>query len=351
VAKKWRYNDRNDLFQAYRLYTLAVAGAPDLSSMNRLRESENLSNDSKLRLAATYALVGQNKAAEELLSKSNIDFQPNNYDYRTYGTPQRNRAMALETYTIMKKVERARQIMEEIAKNLDSDRYYNTQALAYSLIAISKYAAYIGGKGVNISYTFNGNTSNVLSKKSIANRNLDIAENPTNIKITNNGSNTIFFTNAITGKLPVGNEKMIQSKLTATTTYIDKNGAAINVSKIGQGTEIIAVTTVTNTTGSSIEDVALTQILPSGWEIVNTRFTDYGASATNAGVEYTDIKDDRVNYYFDLKAKQSLTFKTVINASYLGKYYLPGTQCEAMYDADYIARNTGQWIEVVRQGN
>lgn len=103
VAKQWRYNDHNDLYQAYRLYTLAVAGAPDLSSMNRLRENSNLSNDSRLRLAATYALVGQSKAAEELLKNSTIDFQPSRYDYRTYGSPQRNRAMALETYTIMKK--------------------------------------------------------------------------------------------------------------------------------------------------------------------------------------------------------------------------------------------------------
>lgn len=348
VAKQWRYSDHNDLYQAYRLYTLAVAGAPDLSSMNRLRENANLSNDSKLRLAAAYALVGQNKAAEELLSKSNIDFQPKEYDYRTYGSPQRNRAMALETYTIMKKDERARKLMEEMARNLDSDRYYNTQALAYSFIAISKYANHVGGKGVNVEYTFKGKTSKVSSIKSIANRELDIDENQTTVTVKNNGNNTIFITNAMTGKLPVGTEKTAQSNLKATITYTDKDGNAVNVSKVNQGTEITAVTTITNTTGSRIEDVALTQILPSGWEIVNTRFTDYGAQETNSSIDYTDIRDDRVNYYFDLKGKETLTFKTTINASYLGKYYLPGIQCEAMYDADYIVRNKGQWIEVVR---
>ncbi|MFT7119090.1 MAG: hypothetical protein ACI9LF_001477, partial [Flavobacteriales bacterium] len=348
VAKQWRYNDHNDLYQSYRLYTLAVAGAPDLSSMNRLRESANLSNDSKLRLAVAYALVGQNKAAEELLKKSNIDFQPSSYDYRTYGSPQRNRAMALETYTIMKKEERARQLMEELARNLDSDRYYNTQALAYSFIAISKYVQHVGGKGVNVDYIFKAKTNSISSAKSIANRDIDIDENPTTVTVKNKGDNTIFITNAITGKLPVGSEKAAQSKLSATMNYVDKDGNAVNVSKLNQGTEITAVTTITNTTGSRIEDVALTQILSSGWEIVNTRFTDYGEEKINTSIEYTDIRDDRVNYYFDLKAKETLTFKTTINASYLGTYYLPGLQCEAMYDADYIVRNKGQWIEVVR---
>jgi uncharacterized protein YfaS (alpha-2-macroglobulin family) len=348
VAKQWRYNDHNDLYQAYRLYTLAVAGAPDLSSMNRLRENSNLSNDSRLRLAATYALVGQSKAAEELLKNSTIDFQPSRYDYRTYGSPQRNRAMALETYTIMKKDEPARQLMEEMARNLDSDRYYNTQALAYSFIAISKYANHVGGKGVHVDYTFKGKTNSVTSTKSIANRDLDIDESLTSVQVTNKGDNIIFITNAMTGKLPVGNEKAAQSNLKATITYTDKDGNALDVSNLNQGTEITAITTITNTTGSKIEDVALTQILPSGWEIVNTRFTDYGAQEVNNSIEYTDIRDDRVNYYFDLKSKQTLTFKTTINASYLGKYYLPGLQCEAMYDADYMVRNKGQWIEVVR---
>jgi hypothetical protein len=60
-AKQWRFTPQygNDLAQAYRLYTLALAGAPDLSAMNRLRETANISNESKLRLAAAYALAGQ----------------------------------------------------------------------------------------------------------------------------------------------------------------------------------------------------------------------------------------------------------------------------------------------------
>jgi uncharacterized protein YfaS (alpha-2-macroglobulin family) len=38
----------------------------------------------------------------------------------------------------------------------------------------------------------------------------------------------------------------------------------------------------------------------------------------------------------------------LLNASYLGNYYLPGTQAEAMYDNDYFVRTKGQWIEVIK---
>ncbi len=91
----------------------------------------------------------------------------------------------------------------------------------------------------------------------------------------------------------------------------------------------------------------MTEIFPSGWEIVNTRFTDYGGG-TLSKAEFTDIRDDRVNFYFYLGRKKSKTFTVSLNASYLGKYYLPGIQAEAMYDNDYFIRTKGTWIEVVK---
>ena len=41
------------------------------------------------------------------------------------------------------------------------------------------------------------------------------------------------------------------------------------------------------------------------------------------------------------------TNETRLNAAYLGKFYLPGTTVEAMYDATQHARQKGQWVEVV----
>ncbi|WP_339886035.1 hypothetical protein, partial [Polaribacter vadi] len=67
---------------------------------------------------------------------------------------------------------------------------------------------------------------------------------------------------------------------------------------------------------------------------------------------YTDIRDDRVNFYFDLDRKRNTsetkTFTVLLNAAYLGTYYLPGIQVEAMYDNDYLVRTKGAWIEVVK---
>jgi hypothetical protein len=349
AAKEWRYDRYNDLNQSYRLYTLALAGAADLSSMNRLRESNNLTNDSKLRLAATYALVGQSKAATELVNKANVDFKPSQYDYRTYGSPQRNRTMALETHVILKQNEKARSLIEDVARDLDSDRYYNTQATAYSPLAMGKFAQASGGKGVTAITTFNGKNNTIATKKSIASHHFVLSNRATSVTIKNTCSNTLFITNALTGTLPVGKEKPMQNKLRAVVNYTDRAGKPLNISKLPQGTAIIITATITNDTGVDMQNITCTQALPSGWEIINTRFTEHGASEASTQVEYTDMRDDRVNNHFSLAARKSITLKTIMNASYLGTYYLPGVQCKAMYDGDYVVRKEGQWFQVVSE--
>ena len=70
----------NDFAQSYRLYTLALAGSADLASMNRLRETVGISNESKLRLASAYVLAGQKSAGLNLLLKTTID-DNSNYNY------------------------------------------------------------------------------------------------------------------------------------------------------------------------------------------------------------------------------------------------------------------------------
>jgi alpha-2-macroglobulin len=62
---------------------------------------------------------------------------------------------------------------------------------------------------------------------------------------------------------------------------------------------------------------------------------------------YKDIRDDRVYTYFDLKAGEKKQFTVLLNASYMGTYYLPALQAEAMYDNSIYAGVIGQWVKVV----
>ncbi|TXD81457.1 hypothetical protein ESY86_18200 [Subsaximicrobium wynnwilliamsii] len=352
AARDWRpsYSNYNsDLAQAYRLYTLALAGSADLASMNRLREFSEISNEAKWRLAAAYALAGQKEASEQLSKGANIDFQAPKYNYYTYGSLDRNRAMALETMIITKNP-KARALSETIAKQLSSKDWMSTQTTAFSLLAMAKMVEANGGKNMNLSYSFNGKSENIDTKNAIAERSLDIKEGSNSLKVMNNIGNLVYVRVLNSGKLQLGEELAEQRGLSISVNYKDLKGNTMNISNLKQGEDFVATVSVSNLTSEQVNDVALTQIFPSGWEIVNTRFTDFG-DTTVSQARYTDIRDDRVNFYFDLPRKGkygSKTFTVMLNASYLGTYYLPGTQVEAMYDHDYFVRTKGEWIKVTQ---
>lgn len=349
TAQQWSnqrssYND--DMAQAYRLYTLALAQQPELAAMNRLRESKNLSNEAKWRLAAAYALAGKKEVAQQLIRVANIDFRPNSYNYRTYGSVFRNRAMALETLVILGD-SKQRELAVSLAKNLSSQRWYSTQETAYALLAMAKMVSKNGGKSLEVSFTNNGKSISVKTDRAIAQRSVVLTSTNQEIQVKNQLGNTVYATLTLNGRLPVGQELEQQQNLSLSVRYKDPLGNTLNVDQLRQGTELQAQITVFNRSNNTINDVALTQIVPSGWEIVDTSYSGFASSNGNEA-DYVDTRDDRTHFYFDLAAKKSKTFTVKLNASFLGEYYLPGAQVEAMYDNTYYARNKGQWIKVVQ---
>lgn len=348
MAKQWRSGSGNsDLAQAYRLYTLAFSGNADVASMNRLRETNGLSNEAKYRLAATYALIGQVNIAKTLLGKASLNFDSYRYNTATYGSSERNRAMALETYVLLKDKVKSQQMAKTVAKTLSEKRWMSTQSTSYSLLAMAKFAEMVGGKGVKATVMVNGTSEAVSTAKTLANRKLNIKNGDNSISLKNEAQNTLYVSIINNGILPVGDEKTVQRNLKASMVFKGRNGSRIDASQLMQGTNFVGEVTLTNTTDNTIKNLALTEIFPSGWEIVNTRFTDFGEFADNQ-VTHTDLRDDRAHFYFDMEKNETKSFRILLNASYLGRYYLPGVQAEAMYDNDYAVRTEGQWVEVVQ---
>lgn len=351
AARNWQPSYKgytNDFVQAYRLYTLALAGSADLSAMNRLREFKEISNDAKWRLAAAYALVGQKEASEAIMQKATLNFTTTNY--YNYGSETRNRAMALETM-LLTNDKNIQETAKSIAKDLSSLRWMSTQTTAYGLLAIGKMVVKNGGKAIDVNVTNMGALETVKTQSALVLRTLKIKTGENTITINNNEDNVVFARIINAGRAPLGEEVSESRGLSVSIVYKDLKGKAIEINSLKQGQDFVAELTVSNPKNETVKNIALSQIFPSGWEIVNTRFTDFGTT-TKSEARYTDIRDDRVNFYFDLNKDKNKTavktFSVLLNSAYLGKYYLPGIQAEAMYDNDYFVKTKGSWIEVVK---
>jgi uncharacterized protein YfaS (alpha-2-macroglobulin family) len=127
---------------------------------------------------------------------------------------------------------------------------------------------------------------------------------------------------------------------------VDMNLRPVDHKNLRQGSDFIMVVKVTNNTFSVIDNIALTQMVPSGWEIQNNRLFEASYGLKESSYDYRDIRDDRVNTYFPLGKGETKTFVMILNAAYKGDFYQPSIWCEAMYKANCYSRYPGSPVKV-----
>jgi alpha-2-macroglobulin len=163
----------------------------------------------------------------------------------------------------------------------------------------------------------------------------------------NNKGNTGYYARLIRRGVPLeGAETESSRNIQMELRYRDMAGNPVDPARLPQGTNFMAEVSLFNPgLRGDYEELALSQIFPSGWEIVNTRLD--GTQSDPAGAKYADIRDDRVHHYFDLRKNERKTFRVPLIAAYRGRFYLPATVVEAMYDDGIYANSRGMWVEVV----
>jgi len=338
---------QGDLSQAYRLYTLALAGEPNIGAMNRLKNDVKLSSAAAWRLAAAYAIIGREKAANEL-AKREYTVEPYRDMGYAYGSDLRDRAMILETMSYLKDEQRAGELIQEIARDLNIG-WHSTQTRSYVLLSIAKSIGSVKGDNkLDCSVLINGKAHEVNSELPIYN--LDIATKELrsgSVSVTNKSERPIFVSFIQSG-IPTESKIITKEKdLNMVVRYEDMKGNAINVSNLPQGQDFKAIVTISHPgIRAHYKEVALNQIFPSGWQIVNSRLSDDFQS--NPQLDYQDFRDDRVYSYFSLNQRETVTIEVQLNATFLGRFYQPAIFCAPMYDERISSIKAGSWVEVIK---
>lgn len=353
-AANWTPNAKHfgESAQAYRLYTLALAKAPDMGAMNRLKEVPNLTAASTWRLAAAYALAGNKNTAMQIIEKEKVSV-PSQHTFEmefTYGSPERDEALILETLALLDMKEKSTPMLIKVCENLSSNAWLSTQSTAMSLLAVAKITGrYNEGKSLEFEYSLNGKTTSFKSAGQMAQLTLPVKGEEGGKLLLKNKSKQLIFARLISrGQPAIGKQTAMESGIKLDIVYKDMQDREINPAQIEQGTDFKVEVSILNPgLMGNLNYLALSQILPSGWEIHNNRMDNNPLSNKYQTPRYQDIRDDRVYTHFDLASKQKVTYVLLLNASYVGRYYLPGFSCEAMYYGKAQTRVAGTWVEVV----
>ena len=128
----------------------------------------------------------------------------------------------------------------------------------------------------------------------------------------------------------------------------DKKGVPVSVNNVPQGTDFMSVVRISNPSTQTIRNLVVTQIVPAGWEILNTRFLNDCAITERSRCKITRISGtiEFIRYIDELPSGSSVEIKVNLYAAYAGTFMLPAISCEAMYDSLIKATTTDEKVVV-----
>ena len=335
-SQAYRYagNAYNQLDECYRLYSLAVAGAPSNAAMNRLKEGGQLDSRAEWMLAAAYAVTGKTKQAKELMARA----CSGDYDAAdiTFGSGLRDKALVLQVLALTDDLAQALPTALEVAERINKGRY-STQEAAFAAMAMDRLFSKVRSQAIK---------ATVSGKEVLSAQSVHVMPVSGKVDVKNTSDDVLYVTLTTVSRAPVGTTVPAEENgLKLSVSWQDASGKAIRATSIPQGTEFTAFVKVTNPTPSDYRSLALSERIPSGWEILNERMR--GGSGEEES-DYRDIRDDRCNWFFDLPHGASKTFSLRLRAAYEGSYTLPAITCTAMYNPQVAANTESATTSVTR---
>jgi hypothetical protein len=134
--------------------------------------------------------------------------------------------------------------------------------------------------------------------------------------------------------------------LAVSRRYVDGEGQGLDPKSLELGDMVYSIVTLKNTTSETIQNIALVDRIPAGWEIENPRLGRsqqfewmYDLSVWEA--EHMNLRDDRVEVFGTLGAGESRDIVVGVRAVTAGSFTIPPVEVEAMYDPSIWARAPG----------
>jgi len=345
-----------------RCYVLALANKAPINEMNLLRQNHfnEMNNVEKWQLITAYQLAGAADKVQDLLDNLSTEVGEYNEFAHTYGSRHRDLGIILRCLVLLDRNEDAALMAKYIAEVLSGRSWYSTQTLGQMLLGIGNYFDYAGisaGDDIIIEGKVTLPNGDEISIKEVDKYELYINEGygqRIQISMNDNVNAAQLYATLSANGVPLKDETPEQNRnISLEVDWYNEFGEGIDIAAVKQGETIYGRYKVRNTSVVPlIEEVALVQLLPSGWEIENTRLSnevmpEWMTNWTTGHEEYLDIRDDRIMWFFDLRQERSLDFVVKINAITKGSFELPGARCEAMYNADYVAAELGRKVKVI----
>ncbi|MBT9458110.1 MAG: alpha-2-macroglobulin [Burkholderiaceae bacterium] len=353
--------------RAYAIYLLTRNGAVTTPLLAGLRETLDAKHAKEWKLdataaylAATYQLLKQEKPAAELIAPLAKQVEQGGpvYRYAYYNDPTIRDAQTL--YLL------ARHFPARL-KGLDAKAYarfvaplasggYNTVSSAWTVLAFDAMARTLGEQALGKLAVVQLDAKGVAAPLALPANLLPRAAflpGTAKLKLSNDSGLTSYYAVTQTGYDAVPPTQELKSGLEVVREYVGADGKPVTRVLVGDEVTVrlslrgMPMTSASGAGSATVSSVALTDLLPGGFEPVQGRDAN-GAPSTVAGpnLEFADVREDRVVIYSWADDKvQTYTYK--IRATNVGEFVVPPAFAQSMYERERQARSLAGRMVVV----
>jgi len=331
----------------YSLYVLALAGQPQISEMNYYKAHRDLLTlDSKYLLAASYALAGMPAQAREVQPPAFTGEVGDRCLSGSFSSYLRDLALSLNVLMDTDPASKQVGVMtKQLSEQLLKSTYVNTQEKAFSILALGKVAKMTNQSAGTAGITAGGKAIATTPGQTITQNLKPYAGALIGLNVTGTGG--FYYSWEISGISADGSYKEEDSYLRVRRSFMDRNGHELGTS-FRQNDLVVVHITIEAQHDIPIENVAITDMLPAGFEVENTRLTSLPEMEwikKRSEPDYMDIRDDRVNMFTNV-GRQQKDFYYMVRAVSPGVYKLGPVQADAMYDGSYHSYNGACTIRI-----
>ncbi|MEO9966240.1 MAG: MG2 domain-containing protein [Reichenbachiella sp.] len=334
---------------AYSLYVLAMAGKPQRSTMNYYKSRQReLALDSKYLLAASYAHIGDDNSFRKLLPPDFTGEKSRSAQGGSFYSYIRDQGIALNVLIdVDEDNPQIASMIKRLSKEMKSRRYMSTQERVFGFLALGKVARNNAGSNVTAEVKVGGKTVAEFTKKTLKLTSDQLIGGK--VTISTSGQGNLYYFWEMEG-IPVdGSYKEEDSFIRVRKSFYDRRGRQITSGKFKQNDLIVVKLSISSKSGELIENVAMTDMLPAGFEIENSRISDVPTITwikDGRRPDYLDVRDDRISYFINLRNTGIVNYYYIVRAVSKGTFQMGPVGADAMYDGEYHSYSGGGTVVV-----
>jgi uncharacterized protein YfaS (alpha-2-macroglobulin family) len=356
----WHHYDEQA--EAYLHYVLALAGKGKKARILKLisaipvNPKGEQAEDIYMLKAALY-LAGDRRYAADLKTIDASPISKERINSWSFYSDRRRRGLQLSTFHDLFGNDAAGEpLATRVAELLTAEKhsyYYNTQELVWGITGLGKWVQGMASKGTAAgTLVADGATIEPRKTKLKTNDKTWSLSRASEYKSLTfdvpQQADGMWLVITSDGVRPGGDYKVGGNGLSVSRTYRTTDGTELDLSKgdLQLGELVFVEIEVGNTSGQVIQNIALVDRLPAGFEVENPRLgrgfkADWIEADDQWGLDFLNMRDDRLEAFGTLRAGETKKIVYTVRAVTSGTYTVPPVDVEAMYDPTLWAREKG----------